>query len=126
MQGVWRMAAGVAGVVFIVVGLAWLLAPGFVAAQMRMPLLTGDGLSTQIGDLAAFFLVLGGAIMIALVTRRAVWLYPPIMLLAIAAAGRVVAWLVHGASLPLDMIAVEGIVVGVLILLARKMAAEEV
>lgn len=125
MHRVWKIAAGVPAGVFIVIGLAWLIAPGFVAAQMRMPLLDGYGLSTQIGDLAAFFLTLGGSIAIAIFTHRAVWLYPAIMLLALGAAGRVVAWLVHGAGLPLDMIAVEVIVTGLLIVLARKMAAAD-
>ncbi|MTI42164.1 short-subunit dehydrogenase [Roseibium hamelinense] len=121
----FRIAAGVPAIVFIVVGLAWLVAPGFVSAQMLMPLLAGDALSTQIGDLSAFFLTLGGSIMIALVTRRTVWLYPAIMLLAFAATGRVVAWLAHGAGLPPQMIVVEIVVVGVLIVLARRMAAEK-
>jgi len=90
---------------------------------MRMPLLEGDGLSTQIGDLAAFFLTLGGSIAIALRTDRTIWLFPAIMLLGLAAAGRVIAWLGHGASLLLDMIIVEVAVAGLLILVARKMAA---
>jgi hypothetical protein len=122
MHQAWKIAAGVPAVVFIVVGLAWLLAPGFVAAQMRMPLLTGDGLSTQIGDLAAFFLTMGGSI--ALLTHRSVWLYPAIMLLTFAAAGRVIAWLAHGAGLTLDMIVVELVVAGLLMVLARKTAAD--
>jgi hypothetical protein len=122
----WKIAAAVPAGVFIVVGLAWLVAPGFVSARMRMPLLDGDGLSTQIGDLGSFFLVLGGSIAIALLTHRSVWLYPAIMLLGFAVAGRVIAWLAHGAGLPLDMIAVEVVVAGLLIVLARKMEAEGV
>ena len=123
MHKAWKIAAAVPAGVFIVVGLAWLVAPGFASAQMGMPLLEGDGLSTQIGDLAAFFLTLGGSIAIALRTDRAIWLYPAIMLLGFAAAGRVIAWLGHGASLLLDMIVVEVAVAGLLILVARKMAA---
>jgi hypothetical protein len=123
MHPAWRIAAAVPAGVFILIGLAWLVAPGFASAQMRMPLLEGDGLSTQIGDLAALFLTLGGSIAIALMTYRAVWLYPAVMLLGFAAAGRVIVWLGHGASLPLDMIIVEVTVAGLLILLARKMAA---
>lgn len=120
----WKLAAGVPAAGFIVVGLVWLLAPGFVSAQMRMPLVEGDGLSTQIGDLAAFFLTLGGSIAIALATHRAVWLYPAIMLLTLAAMGRLIAWLAHGAGLPLDMIVVEVAVASLLIVVSRKMTAE--
>jgi len=118
----FRIAAGLSAAIFVVIGLAWLLAPHFASARMRMPLLEGDGMSTQIGDLAAFFLVLGGSIAIALATQRSVWLYPAIMLLAFAASGRVIAWLAHGAGLPLDMIVVEVLVAGLLIVLARRMA----
>lgn len=124
MHGAWRIVAGVPAGMFIVVGLAWLLAPAFASTQMRMPLLDGDGLSTQIGDLASFFLVLGSSITISLLTRRSVWLYPAIMLLAFAAAGRVIAWLAHGAGLPLDMIVVELVVAGLLMALTRKTAAD--
>jgi hypothetical protein len=119
----WKIAAAVPAVVFVVIGLVWLVAPGFVAARMRMPLLEGDGLSTQIGDLASFFLVLGGSILTALLTHRSIWLYPAIMLLGFAVTGRVIAWLAHGAGLPLDMIAVEVVVAGLLVVLARRMAA---
>lgn len=122
MHLIWRIAAGVPAGLFLVVGLAWLLAPDFVSARMRMPLLEGEGLSTQIGDLAAFFLTLGGSIAIALWTQRALWLYPAILLLALAAAGRMIAWLGHGAGLPLDMILAELVLAGLLLLVARKMA----
>jgi hypothetical protein len=124
MHRAWRIGAGVLAGVFAVMGLAWVLAPDFASARMRMALLDGDGLSTQIGDLGSFFLVLGGSIGIALLTRRSVWLYPAIMLLALAATGRVIAWQAHGAGLPLDMILVETVVAGFLFALARKMAAE--
>ena len=125
MRKVWTIGAGLSAVAFILVGLGWLWAPGLVSARLRMPLLEGDGLSTQIGDLAAFFLTMGGAIMIALRTNRSVWLYPPIMMLLFAATGRVIAWLGHGAGLALDMILVEAVVAGSLFVLARKMGADE-
>lgn len=125
MRIIWKIGASLPAVVFILVGLGWLLAPGLVSEQMRMPMLEGDGRSTQIGDLAAFFLTMGGAIWIALRTNRSVWLYPPIMLLLFAATGRVIAWLAHGAGLPLDMILVEFVVAGALFMLARKMGVDE-
>lgn len=125
MRIVWKIGASLAAVVFILVGLGWLLAPGLVSEQMRMPMLEGDGRSTQIADLAAFFLTMGGAILIALRTNRSVWLYPPIMLLLFAATGRVIAWLAHGAGLALDMILVEVVVAGSLFMLARKTGVNE-
>ena len=59
MRKVWTIGAGLSAVAFILVGLGWLWAPGLVSPRLRMPLLEGDGLSTQIGDLAAFFLSKG-------------------------------------------------------------------
>ena len=119
-----KFVAGLASGLFIVVGLAWLVAPGYVSMQMRMPLLDGDGLSTQIGDLAGFFLTLGSSIALTLVTTRGEFLFPAIMLLGFAAIGRVIAWVAHGAGLPLDMIAVEVVLVVLLTLLARQMASD--
>lgn len=125
MRKIWKIGASLPAVGFILTGLGWLLAPGLVSEQLRMPLLEGDGRSTQIGDLAAFFLTMGGAILIALRTNRSVWLYPPIMLLLFAATGRVIAWLAHGAGLTLDMMLVELVVAGALFMLARKMGVDE-
>lgn len=125
MRIIWKIGASLPAVLFMVMGLGWLLAPGLVSEQMRMPLLEGDGRSTQIGDLAAFFLTMGGTILIALRTNRSVWLYPPIMLLLLSATGRVIAWLAHGAGLTLDMILVEVVVAGTLFMLARKLGVDE-
>jgi energy-converting hydrogenase Eha subunit E len=90
-------------------GIAWLVFPSFVATQLGMTLLSGVGLSTQIGDLASFFLTLGSCVMIGLITSKREWFYPAIMLLSIAAVGRILFWLFHDAALALDMIAVEAI-----------------
>ena len=122
MNTTWKAIVGLPGVVFVAIGLIWLVAPGFAASQLGMTLLTGVGLSTQIGDLASFFLVMGGSILIALYTGQRVWLYPPVMLLGFAAFGRVVAWAFHGAAFAIDMIAVEVIVAGLLFMASKKLA----
>ena len=51
------------GVLFIVTGLRWLLAPAGVAPEFGLALSTGVGLSSQIGDMSAFFLTLGVSIL---------------------------------------------------------------
>ncbi|MGF1469740.1 MAG: hypothetical protein ACFCGT_26750, partial [Sandaracinaceae bacterium] len=79
----------------------------------------GRGLSTQVADLAAFFLTAGACILVGLTTGDRLWFYPTILMLGLAAVGRVLAWLVHGAALTLDMIAVEAIVSTVLVFVAR-------
>ncbi len=119
-----KVLAGLPALVFIMVGLAWWIAPQFVGTQFRMDLLGGAGLSTQIADLAAFFLTLGGTILIGLASGNRVWLYPPIMLLAFAIVGRLIAWLVHGADLTIDMIAVEAVVIAILVSNVRAAAKQ--
>lgn len=118
------LAVAVPGLLFTVMGLRWLVDPAGIAPELGLSLEAGLGLSSQVGDLAAFFLVAGLCILIALVTGRRTWYYPPAMLLTIAATGRLVAWIVHGASLAVQMIVVE-IVVAVLLLVASRLLPSE-
>ena len=83
----------------------------------------GVGLSSQVGDMTGFFLTLGSCILIALISGRRTWYYPAIMLLAITALGRIVAWLVHDASLPLDLIAPEIIIALILFVASRRLTS---
>ena len=112
------------GVLFIVTGLRWLLAPVGVAPEFGLVLSSGVGLSSQIGDLSAFFLTLGVCILMGLTTQRTIWYYPPVILLSLTAIGRVLAWLLHDAALATDLIAPE--VIGSLILLieSRRLPAQ--
>lgn len=112
------------GLLFTIMGLRWLVDPAGIAPQLGLSLQTGLGLSSQVGDLAAFFLVAGLSILIALVTGRRTWYYPPAMLLAIAATGRLVAWVVHGATFAVQMIVFE-ILVTVLLIVASRFLPRE-
>ena len=107
MHVAWRFVATVPALVFVLAGLLWLTTPGLVSAQLGMPLLSGVGLSTQIGDFASFFLTLGGCALMGVATGNSVWFLPSIMLLVVAALGRIIAWMVHDAALVLPMILVE-------------------
>ncbi len=107
------------GLLFIVLGLRWLVDPAGVAPTLGLTLETGLGLSSQVADLSAFFLVAGLSILIAVVTRSRTWFYPPVMLLLIAATGRLVAWLVHGAAFALQMIVFEVAVAALLLIASR-------
>ena len=50
-------------ILFLVIGVRWLVNPGGIAPDLGLTLETGLGLSSQIGDLSAFFMVAGlGAI----------------------------------------------------------------
>lgn len=121
---VLTVVVAVLGLLFMIMGLRWLVDPAGIAPQLGLSLDAGLGLSSQVGDLAAFFLVAGLSILIALVTGRRTWYYPPMMLLAIAATGRLVAWVVHGAAFAGQMIVFE-IIVAVLLLGASRLLPKE-
>ena len=112
------------GVLFIVTGLRWLLAPVGVAPEFGLVLSSGVGLSSQIGDMSAFFLTLGVCILMGLITQRAIWYYPPIILLSLTAVGRLLAWLLHDAALATDLIAPEVIVALILLIASRRLPAQ--
>ena len=112
------------GVLFIVTGLCWLLAPAGVAPEFGLALSSGVGLSSQIGDMSAFFLTLGVSILMGLTTGRAIWYYPPMILLSLTAVGRVLAWLLHDAALAMNLIAPEVIVALILLIASRRLPAQ--
>ena len=109
-------------ILFLVTGLRWLVAPSGIAPQFGLTLDQGVGLSSQVGDMSAFFLTLATCILIALITGRRSWYYPAILLLSLTAIGRIVAWLVHDAALALDLIAPEVIVSIILLMASRRLA----
>ena len=108
---------------FLVTGVRWLVAPAGVAPTFGLTLGEGVALSSQVGDMTGFFLTLGSCMLIALISGRRSWYYPAIMLLAITALGRVVAWLVHDATLALDLIGPE-VVVSIILLVASRRLPE--
>ena len=109
------------GVLFLVTGLRWLLAPAGIAPDFGLTLSSGIGLSSQVGDMSAFFLTLGVCILMGLTSQRSVWYYPPIILLSLTAVGRVLAWLLHDAALATQLIAPEVIVSLVLLFASRRL-----
>ena len=124
MNIVLRAIVLLCGLLFIVTGLRWLLAPAGVAPELGLVLSTGVGLSSQIGDMSAFFLTLGVCILMGLTTQRVIWYYPPIILLSLTAVGRVLAWLLHDAALATDLIAPEVIVALILLIASRRLPAQ--
>lgn len=124
MNKVLRVLVALPGILFVVSGLRWLVDPASAATQFGMPLLDGLGRSSQIGDMASFFLTLGMLILIALISAKRVWYYPAIMLLVFTAIGRILAWLIHDAAPAVEMIAPE-IIIACLLLFASRRLAEE-
>ena len=125
MKRVLQVMVTLTGFLFLGIGLRWLIDPTAAAGELGMPLLDGVGRSTQVGDMMAFFITVGSTILIALVTAKRTWYYPAIMLLALAAAGRLLAWSMHDAALAVDMIAAEVVISGFLFFASRKLADKE-
>jgi len=121
MNKVLQLLVLLPAVLFLVTGLRWLVAPGGVAPQFGLTLSHGVGLSSQVGDMSGFFLTLGICMLIALVTRRRSWYYPPVLLLSITALGRIVAWLLHDATLAVDLIAPEVLISIILLVASRRL-----
>jgi uncharacterized membrane protein len=95
-----------------------------IAPNFGLSLAEGIGLSSQIGNMSGFFLTLGSCMLIALITERRSWYYPPMMLLAITALGRVVAWLLHGATLAGSQIMIEVVVAFILLIASRRLTQD--
>ncbi len=119
MMMLLRILVLLPGVLFLITGLRWLLAPAGIAPDFGLSLASGIGLSSQVGDMSAFFLTLGICILMALVSGRRIWFYPAITLLALTALGRILAWLLHDAALATALIAPE-VVVALLLLFASR------
>jgi uncharacterized membrane protein len=109
-------------ILFLVTGLRWLVDPAGIAPAFGLVLGDGLGLSSQVGDMSSFFLTIGILMLVALVTGRRVWYYPPAMLLLLTAIGRLIAWLVHDAALAPQQIGVEIVVTVILLVASRRLA----
>lgn len=123
MGTILKVLVAIPAILFTVFGLRWAVDPGGAATQFGMPLLEGLGLSTQAGDLTAFFLGLGVFIFAGLITENRAWLQAAATLLGLTAIFRTLAWLVHGAAFAPDMIAPEVIFSLLLFFAASRLPA---
>jgi len=121
LNKVLKLLVLVSAILFVVLGIRWLVAPAGIAPDFGLTLAEGIGRSSQIGDMAGYFLTLGSCMLIALISERRSWFYPPMMLLAITALGRIVAWLLHDATLAVTQITVEVVVALILLLASRRL-----
>ena len=120
MSKIINILAYLIGFLFIFNGFLWLINPSNIATSLGMMLLSDHGLSTQIGDLASFFLVVGIFTILGLYEKKKFWFYTPIALLSFAALSRIIAFLFHDAALSVDKIVVELIVAGFLLFLIKR------
>ncbi|MCB1841981.1 MAG: hypothetical protein KDI09_03375 [Halioglobus sp.] len=109
-----------ASALLLVSGLRWLVDPEGAAAGLGMPLLDGIARSTQIGDLMAFFIVAGAFGLVGIMRDIPSLLYTPAALVGAAALFRILATVVHDATLATQMIAVEAIMLVIFVAAARR------
>lgn len=110
-----------AAILFIVNGLRWLVDPAGIVGMFGLELASGVGLSSQVGDMSAFFLTLGICMLMGVVTVEHLWFYPAMFLLGLTAVGRILAWLVHDAALATSLIAPEVLVTALLWVASRRL-----
>ena len=119
----FRVLAGIIGAFYLIQGIQWIVSPASSAEALGMPLLDGLGRSTQVGDMASFFLTLGTMSLIGARRSNPVWLYGGAMLLGGAAIMRTLAWLLHDAAFAGVFIGVEVVSAGVLLFVASRFDA---
>jgi hypothetical protein len=124
MNKILKVLVALPAVLFMTMGVRWLVNPAGIAPDFGFSLATGVGLSSQVGDMSAYFLMLGICMLTALVSGQRVWYYPPIILLSLTAVGRVIAWLVHDAALATDKITPEIVVAVILLVASRRLSHE--
>ena len=125
MKSVLRVIAGIAGTLFFLNGLQWIINPASIADSLGMPLLEGVGLSTQIGDLGSFFITVGAMTLIGAITTTRHWFYAPSMLLLVAASYRTLSTVLYDAPFVISAIVVELSLGLFLIFAGSRISAEE-
>jgi hypothetical protein len=95
------------GIFFLFTGFQWLVAPESAASALTMPLLSGAGLGSQIGDIGGLFLGMGLLVMGAVTTKKGEWLFAVALLLSCIAVYRVLAFPLYDATLSMQSLVFE-------------------
>jgi len=119
MRTVFRVIVVLPAILFLTIGLRWLVDPAAIATEIGVVLGEGVGRSSQIADFAAFFLTLGLCTLMGVISRQPLWFYPPVLLLLLAAVGRLLAWVLHDGAFTGASILIEVVVAGLLLAAAR-------
>jgi hypothetical protein len=120
----FRIVVRLLGVGFLLQGIRWVVRPAQAAASLGMPLLDGIARSSEVGDMASFFLAAGVTMLLGSVPGRARLLYFPAGLVGGAAVARTLAWAFHDAAFASTFVPIEVAVGAVLVLAARVADAD--
>jgi hypothetical protein len=123
MTLVLRLAVGLGGILFILIGLAFLIHPTEMGALFFLQAQGSQGLATIRADLTAFFLVGGLFALVGAWRRDATALNVPLLLLALALLGRTVSLVVDGRGPDaLQPMIVEALFIALIVAAQRQFA----
>lgn len=106
-KNVIRVAAAIPGIPMLINGIGFIATPLETSQSLGMELLTGIGLSTQLGDFTSFFIGTAVLIFLGAFKSDSKLLYAAALYLGGAAVFRTVAALFNGADMATDIIIVE-------------------
>ena len=115
MSLITKFLSSIPAVVFLIIGVFWVLQPGIMAENFGMVLSSDLGLSSQIGDLGSYFVSSALMIFYGIYTNNTHWFYPPILIMLLTALFRTLSTLLHDAPFAADMIGSEILFSGILI-----------
>jgi hypothetical protein len=113
------------GIFFLFTGFQWLVAPESAASALMMPLLSGAGLGSQIGDIGGLFLGMGLLVMGAVTTRKGDWLLSVALVLSCIAVYRFLAFSLHDATLSMQSLVFEMVLAIWFFIASRILPVEE-
>jgi hypothetical protein len=123
MEKALQVLAALFGAYFLIfMGGSWVVDPATGAQNLQMIYMDGAARNSQIGDLGALFLCMGGFALFGVWKKRPDFLYASAFLIGITAVMRVLAGLVHDAPTIWLFVVIELIVVAVWTGHARKLA----
>ena len=111
------------GILFIAIGLLWVISPYEAGANFGiLEISEGLGRSSLIGDVGSYFFCIGLMMILAAYTLRSIWFYAPAMLLGVTALFRVISWAAHDATFATQFIIIEILLITLLLVTSKRMS----
>ena len=122
MDKALQILAALAGAFFLLImGGRWVVDPAAGAQALQMIYMEGAARNSQIGDLGALFLCMGGFALYGVWKKRPDFLYASACLIGMTAVMRVFAGVAHDAPTIWEFVVVELIAVAIWVGHARKL-----
>ena len=113
------------GILFIAIGLLWVIFPYEAGANFGiLEISEGLGRSSLIGDVGSYFFCIGLMMILAAYTLRSIWFYAPAMLLGVTALFRVISWAAHDATFATQFIIIEILLITLLLVTSKRISSQ--